>query len=69
MTDGYLSKDRDHLNRQQREPRARYVRIDYMPDAEALAIIDGARPRSGLGGTHGEVLNRIVREWAARLPE
>lgn len=30
---GYLSKDRQHLARLQRDRRARMVRIDYMPSA------------------------------------
>jgi len=64
MSGGYLSKDRDHLNRQQRKRRARLVRIDYMPDAEALAVIDAKRPPFGIDSTNSAVLNAILREWA-----
>lgn len=64
MTDGYLSKDRDHLNRMQRERRARLVRIDYHPDADVLAMIEAKRPRYGPDSTNSAVLNAIVREWA-----
>lgn len=65
MTDGYLSKDRDHLNRMQRERRARLVRIDYHPDDDALAMIDAKRPPFGIDSTNSAVLNAIVSEWAA----
>jgi len=64
MTAGYLSKDRDHLNRMQRERRARLVRIDYHPDDDALALIDAKRPRYGPDATHSATLNAIVSEWA-----
>ncbi len=64
MTDGYLSKDRDHLNRMQRERRARLVRIDYQPDADVLALIEAKRPPFGVQSTNSAVLNAIVREWA-----
>lgn len=39
MTDGYLSKNRDHLNRMQRERRAGLVWIDFHPDPEVLGLI------------------------------
>lgn len=64
MTDGYLSKDRDRLNRMQRERRARLVRIDYQPDADVLALIEAKRPRYGPEATNSATLNAIVREWA-----
>ena len=64
MSDGYLSKDRDHLNRMQRERRARLVRIDYHPDADVLALIEAKRPRYGPEATNSATLNAIVREWA-----
>jgi hypothetical protein len=64
MSDGYLSKDRDHLNRMQRERRAGLVRIDYHPDADALAMIEAKRPAYGPDSTNSAVLNAIVREWA-----
>ena len=64
MTDGYLSKDRDRLNRMQRERRASLVRIDYHPDADVLALIEAKRPPFGVQSTNSAVLNAIVREWA-----
>lgn len=64
MSDGYLSKDRDRLNRMQRERRASLVRIDYHPDADVLALIEAKRPRYGPEATNSAVLNAIVREWA-----
>ncbi|MEJ7808600.1 MAG: HGGxSTG domain-containing protein [Telluria sp.] len=65
MSDGYLSKDRQHLARQQRERRARFVRIDYTPNAAALAAINAKRgPWSPLNNNSG-VLNVIVAEWTA----
>lgn len=64
MSDGHVSKDRDHLNRMQRERRARLVRIDYHPDADVLAMIEAKRPRYGPDSTNSAVLNAIVREWA-----
>lgn len=64
MTDGYLSKDREYLNRLQRERRARLVRIDYQPDADVLALIEAKRPRYGPEATNSATLNAIVREWA-----
>jgi hypothetical protein len=65
MSDGYLSKDRDRLNRMQRERRARLIRIDYQPDPDVLAIIEAKRPPFGVQSTNSAVLNAIVREWAA----
>lgn len=64
MTDGYLSKDRERLNRMQRERRAQLVRIDYQPDADVLALIEARRPRYGPDATNSATLNAIVREWA-----
>ena len=43
MNDGYHSKNRDYLNKGQRERRARFQRIDYMPSKEAAAIIKAKR--------------------------
>lgn len=63
MTDGYLSKDRDYQNRQQRERRASLARIDYYPDADVLALIE-ARRTSGPESTIRATLDAIVREWA-----
>lgn len=64
MNDGYLSKDRDYINKAQRERRARYCRIDYMPSKEALAIIEAKRgPRYPMNINSG-VIDAIVTEWA-----
>lgn len=64
MSDGYLSKDREYLNRMQRERRARLVRIDYHPDPDALVLIEAKRPRYGPDSTNSATLNAILREWA-----
>lgn len=43
-------------------------RIEYHPSKEAAAIIDGeAGPFAD--GTYSAVIDRIVCEWAAELPE
>lgn len=60
----YLSKDREHLARQQRQRRARIVRIDYTPSAEALAAIDAKRGRHYPLNTNSGVIDAIVFEWA-----
>lgn len=68
MTDGYLSKDRKHLARLQRERRARMVRIDYTPSREALAILQARRARqrpNSVAGTNSAVLDAILQEWAS----
>lgn len=64
MNDGYLSKDRDRLNRMQRERRAKLVRIDYYPEADVVALIEAKRPRYGPESTNSATLNAILREWA-----
>lgn len=67
MTDGYLSKDRDHLAKGQRARRARMVRVDYMPCKAAQAIIaikrDQCRPGS-VSATNSAVIDAILTEWA-----
>ncbi len=67
MTDGYLSRDREHLARLQRERRKLYPRIDYMPGREAAAIF-AARQRLERPGsaeaTNSAVLDAILIEWA-----
>lgn len=67
MTDCYLSRDRKHLARLQRERRTRMVRIDYMPGKEAraafLAVQATKRPGSQ-AATNSAVLDAIVIEWA-----
>ncbi len=60
----YLSKDRNHLNRMQRERRANLIRIDYADvSPEADAVIDSQR-NGGIDGTASAILNRIITEWA-----
>ena len=66
--DGYLSRDRQHLARQQRERRARMVRIDYMPGRDALAIIEAVRAAQRPGSvaaTNSAALDAIVTQSAA----
>jgi hypothetical protein len=64
MTNSYLSRDRAHLAKQQRERRARMVRVDYMPSPEVQAIIDAKRgPWYPLNINSG-VIDAIVLEWA-----
>ena len=67
MTDGYLSKDREHLAAMQRQRRARMVRIDYMPSKAAREAIEGMRARSrtdSVTATNSAVIDAIVTEWA-----
>lgn len=67
MSDGYLSRDRAHLAALQRKRRARMVRIDYMPDPEALAAIEAKRatlPEWGGLSTNSATIDAIVTEWA-----
>lgn len=68
MSDGYLSKDREHLARLQRVRRARMRRMDYMPSPEALAVIESQRAQHRPGSqaaTNSAVIDAIVKEWAA----
>lgn len=67
MTDGYLSKDRQRINRRQRERRADCRRLDYYASPEALAMIEAKRAQSRPGSvqaTNSAVLDAIVTEWA-----
>lgn len=66
MTD-YLSRDRQHLASMQRKRRERMVRIDYMPDRTAVAILQARRMQLRPGSrsaTNSALLDVIVREWA-----
>lgn len=67
MTDGYLSRDRAHLAKNQRQRRARLVRVDYMPSRAAQAIIaikrKQCRPGS-VSATNSAVIDAILTEWA-----
>ncbi len=52
----------------QRERRKGLRRIDYYPSETAAAVIEKLRmPRAG--GDASSILNRIVSEWAAIVPE
>ena len=66
-SDGYLSRDREHLAGLQRMRRRHMARIDYMPGEEALAIFEARkaseRPNS-VAATNSAVLDAILREWA-----
>ena len=67
MTDGYLSKDRAHLAKLQRQRRARMTRIDYMPSKAARDAIEAMRARSQPrtpSATNSAVIDAIVAEWA-----
>ena len=65
---GYLSRCKPHLNRLQRDRRARMVRIDYMPGKAALVAIEAKRAtlRPGsVAATNSATLDAILIEWAA----
>jgi len=67
MADGYLSRDRDHLARMQRERRRLQRRIDYMPskEAEAIFLARQAEERPGsASATNSAVLDAILIQWA-----
>lgn len=64
MNDVYLSKNRDYINQCQRQRRAKLKRIDYMPNKEAAAIIDGKRGRYYPMNIVSRVIDAILIEWA-----
>jgi hypothetical protein len=64
MTDGYLSKDREHIAGRQRQRRARMARIDYYPNPDALALIESRRTRYGPTNNNSGILDTIIAEWA-----
>lgn len=64
MNDGYLSKNRDHINKCQRQRRATLKRIDYMPSKQVEAIINGKRGRYYPMKIVSGVIDAIVIEWA-----
>ena len=64
MTDGYLSKDREHIAGRQRQRRARMARVDYYPSPDALALIESRRTRYGRTNNNSGILNTIIAEWA-----
>ena len=49
----------------QRQRRARTVRIDYTPSAQAMAIIDAKRGQWYPLNNNSGVINAILSEWAA----
>lgn len=65
MTEGYLSKDRAHINKGQRARRTRNPRIDYYPSKEVLATIAAKRGRWYPLNTNSGILDAIVSEWTA----
>ena len=64
MTDGYMSKDREHIAGRQRQRRARMARIDYYPSANALALIESRRTRYGRTNNNSGIIDTIIAEWA-----
>ncbi len=64
MTDGHLSKDREHIAGRQRQRRARMSRIDYYPSPDALALIESRRTRYGPPNNNSGILDTIIAEWA-----
>lgn len=67
MRDRYLSRDKAHLAKLQRERRATMRRIDYIPGRQALAVFAARQaqeqPRS-IAATNSAVLDAILVEWA-----
>ena len=63
-SDGYLSRNKPHLARLQRERRARLARIDYMPGSDALAIIEAKRGTDYPLNTNSGIIDAILTEWA-----
>jgi hypothetical protein len=64
MTDGYLSKKREHIAGQQRRRRARFARIDYYPNPDAIALIESRRTRYGPTNNNSGIIDTIIAEWA-----
>jgi hypothetical protein len=64
MNDGYLSRDRAHINKGQRQRRASNPRIDYYPGPDALMLINAKRGQSYPLNIVSGVLDAIVTEWA-----
>jgi hypothetical protein len=64
MNDGYLSRDRAHINKGQRQRRASNPRIDYYPSPDALMLINAKRGRFYPLNIVSGVLDAIVTEWA-----
>lgn len=65
--DSYLSRDKAHLAKLQRDRRAAMRRIDYMPGNLALTIFEARQeqePPRGSAATNSAVLDAILIEWA-----
>ena len=62
--EGYLSREKAHLARLQRERRARTTRIDYTPGKDALAILESKRGPWYPLNTNNGVIDTILAEWA-----
>lgn len=61
------SEQRQRIAAMQRARRAGMTRVDYMPSATAVAIMDAKRARAYPGSvdaTHSAVLDAILSEWA-----
>lgn len=59
-----VSRGREHLALQQRQRRARKVRIDYMPGDAALMIIEAKRGTEYPLNTNSGIIDAILTEWA-----
>lgn len=64
MNDGYLSHNREYINKGQRQRRAKLKRIDYMPSKQVEALINGKRGRYYPMNIVSGVIDAIVIEWA-----
>jgi len=64
MTDGYLSRDREHLAELQRKRRERVTRIDYMPSDQALLAVGRVRDCNPRLQTNSALIDAIILEWA-----
>ena len=51
-------------NASQRARRATNPRIDYYPNREALALIEGRRTRFGATNNNSGIIDTIIAEWA-----
>lgn len=68
MNTRYLSKDREHVARLQRERRATTRRIDYVPSPEAWALIELLRGQQAPGSrasTNSALIDAVVVGWGA----
>lgn len=63
----WLAWRKDRKREQQRARRARFPRIDYYPSEGAAEIIGRLR-FPAVGGDLSSIINRVVTEWAGRVP-